>query len=73
MHRDGRDRSTASFQVCLDANGNVTSTRQLKSSGYPAYDGVLTNAIAGWHYNPYTVNGRGIPVCSVVTFIYAMK
>lgn len=73
MHRDGRDRTTASFQVCLDASGNVASSRQLKSSGYPAYDGVLTNAIAGWRYDPYTIDGRGIPVCSVVTFVYAMK
>jgi hypothetical protein len=73
MHRDGRDQSSASFEVCLGASGNVASSRQLKSSGYPAYDSVLTNAIAGWHYNPYTVDGRGIPVCSVVTFIYAMK
>ncbi|HEX7701777.1 MAG TPA: hypothetical protein VF403_13660 [Kofleriaceae bacterium] len=73
MHRDGRDRTTASFQVCLDASGNVSMSRQLKSSGYPAYDGILTNAIAGWHYNPYTIDNRGIPVCSVVTFIYAMK
>lgn len=73
MHRDGRDRTTASFEVCLDASGSVASSRQLKSSGYPAYDGVLTNAIAGWHYNPYTIGGRGIPVCSVVTFVYAMK
>ncbi|MEO8846080.1 MAG: hypothetical protein ABI591_12515 [Kofleriaceae bacterium] len=73
MHRDGRDQTSASFEICLGASGNVASSHQLKSSGYPAYDGVLTNAIAGWHYNPYTVNGHGIPVCSVVTFIYAMK
>jgi hypothetical protein len=73
MHRDGRDRTTASFQICLDASGNVASSRQLKSSGYLAYDGVLANALAGWHYNPYTIDGRGIPVCSVVTFVYAMK
>ena len=73
MHRDGRDRTSASFEICLGAGGNVTSSRQLKSSGYPAYDSVLTNAIAGWHYNPYTIDGRGIPVCSVVTFVFAMK
>jgi hypothetical protein len=73
MHRDGHDRSIASFEICLGASGNVTSSRQLRSSGYPAYDSVLTSAIAGWHYNPYTVDGHGIPVCSVVTFVYAMK
>jgi hypothetical protein len=73
IHRDGKDQLTASFQLCLDGNGNVSSTKQLKSSGYAAYDAVLAAGIAKWQYRPYTLEGRGIPVCSVVTFFYAMK
>jgi hypothetical protein len=73
IQRDGKDRLTASFQLCLDAIGNISSTKQLKSSGYGAYDAVLAQGIMQWRYRPYSVGGHGIPVCSVVTFIYAMK
>jgi TonB family protein len=73
MHRSGQDRATANYQVCLDAAGNVASARALKSSGFAAYDERLANAIASWRYRPYSVDGHGIPVCSVVTFIFAMK
>lgn len=73
MHRSGQDRATAGFKVCLDASGNVASATQIKSSGFPAYDQRLTSAISTWRYRPYSLNGHGVPVCSVVTFIFAMK
>ena len=73
MHRAGTSRVVASFQVCLDTNGNVASTRQLEPSGYPGYDAELVRGLSTWRYKPYTLNGRGIAVCSVVTFIYSMK
>ncbi len=73
MQRAGTSRIVASFQVCLDAGGHVASTRQLKPSGYPGYDGELARGLATWRYKPYTLEGRGIAVCSVVTFIYSMK
>ena len=57
----------------IDAVGNVASSRQIKSSGYAAYDAVLVQGLSHWRYRPYTLDGRGIPVCSVVTFLYAMK
>ncbi|CAN5332061.1 hypothetical protein BH11MYX1_BH11MYX1_55480 [soil metagenome] len=73
MHRAGSSRVIASFQVCLDTAGTVASTRQLKPSGYAGYDAVLAQGLATWRYKPFTMNGRGIAVCSVVTFIYSMK
>src|SRR5947199_253875 len=42
----GHDKLTATFQVCLDASGNVASARQLKTSGYAAYDDQLKSGIA---------------------------
>jgi TonB family protein len=64
---------TATFQVCLDASGNVASARQLKSSGYAEYDDELRSGIATWRYNPYTIGGRGVPACGIVTFVYTMR
>ena len=73
LHRAGTSRVVASFQVCLDTTGEVASTRQLHPSGYPGYDAALARGLATWRYKPYTMNGRGIAVCSVVTFIYTLK
>ncbi len=73
MHRDGTSRAVSSFQVCLDGAGHVASTRQLRSSGYAGYDAELARGLGTWRYKPYTLDGRGIAVCSVVTFIYSMK
>ena len=67
------DRLTATFQVCIDTSGNVSSARQLKSSGYASYDDDLKSGIASWRYKPYTVDGHGIPACGIVTFVYTMR
>ena len=45
MFRDGKDKTVASFQVCLDTSGNVAQVRQLKSSGYGGYDAALVRGI----------------------------
>ncbi|MEO6774386.1 MAG: hypothetical protein ABI467_15425 [Kofleriaceae bacterium] len=68
-----RDTLTAAFQVCLDASGEVSSARRLKSSGYAEYDAVLEAGIATWRYKPYTLGGHAIPVCGIVTFVYTMR
>ena len=26
-----------------------------------------------WRYKPYLVNGKAVPVCTAVTFIYSQK
>jgi hypothetical protein len=28
---------------------------------------------AEWRYKPYNVNGKPVPVCTAVTFIYSQK
>jgi len=43
----------------------------LKSTGFPAYDSKIQTKIRGeWRYKPYNVNGKAVPVCTAVTFIY---
>ena len=49
----------------------VVSAKPLKSSGVPDYDKLLVTTILGtWKYKPVLVNGRPVPICSAVTFIY---
>jgi protein TonB len=72
--RSGKTKIIASFKLCLDAGGTVTSVKMLKSSGFPAYDSKIQNKMRGeWKYKPYAVNGRAVPVCTAVTFIYSQK
>jgi protein TonB len=58
------------FKMCLTSGGSVKSVRRLKSTGYPKYDSKLTRTMRTWRYRPFRVNGRAVPVCTSVTFIY---
>jgi len=47
---------------------------QLKSTGFPGYDTTIKHTIeTTWRYAPYLVNGKAIPVCTAVTFIYSQQ
>ena len=70
LARDGRSRTTAIFEVCLDTAGGVHGVRALRSSGYSAYDQRLAEAIWHWRYRPYKVGGQPVPACGVVSFEY---
>jgi len=72
MQQSGKDRVIGSFKLCLDATGAVSAVTQLKSTGLPGYDAKIQNEIqASWRYRPYLVNGKPVPVCTAVTFIYS--
>jgi len=73
MHRSGDLKTRASIKVCIGADGAVAQVGILQSTRYPAYDEALLAGARRWVYRPYTVNGRAMPACSVVTFQYQMK
>ena len=60
------------FQICISEQGAVSSAKQLSSTRYADFDARLRDAMLRWRYRPYTVDGRPIPVCGVVTFIYVL-
>ncbi len=71
MQRTGRGRFVGSFKLCLDTTGTPVKIVTIKSSGYPDYDTKIGTTIANdWRYKPFEVNGRAVPVCTAVTFIY---
>lgn len=57
-------------KVCVGVDGKVSGVSMLKSSGFLAYDIELMNAIGGWRYRPFTIDGKPAPVCSIVQFMY---
>jgi outer membrane biosynthesis protein TonB len=74
IQRSGKDRVIGSFKLCITVGGEVQSVKQLKSTGFPAYDSRILSTIQGsWRYKPYNVNGKAVPVCTAVTFIYSQK
>jgi len=66
----GATRVVASFKLCVDKTGTVSSLAMLKSSGFDAYDQDLQREMSRWRYSPYEVNGQPANVCTAVTFIY---
>jgi hypothetical protein len=72
--RSGKDKVIGSFKLCLNVAGAITSVTMLKSTGFPAYDSKILGKMRGeWKYKPFAVNGRAVPVCTAVTFIYSQK
>jgi hypothetical protein len=70
---ESRDaRLIASLKFCVDRTGKVSQVRLLKSSGYPGYDQKLQGEIIGWQFRPYEVDGKPVPVCTAVAFLYEL-
>jgi protein TonB len=57
-------------KMCLSSGGSVQKLSVLKSTGYPAYDAKIKSKMHEWRYRPFMVNGKAVPVCTSVTFIY---
>jgi TonB family protein len=63
---------TASVKMCLSTTGGVNSLSVLDSTDHPEYDRKLLREMRGWKYRPYTVNGKPVPVCTSVLFVYKL-
>ncbi len=73
IQRSGKDKIVGSYKLCITVDGAINTISQLKSTGFPAYDGKIQSEMRSWRYRPYMVNGRAVPVCTAVTFIYTQK
>jgi hypothetical protein len=70
ISRSGATKVIGSFKLCLTAGGYINSITMMRSTGYGAYDQKIQTKMHQWQYRPYMVNGRAVPVCTAVTFIY---
>lgn len=66
----GKQSVVSTFKLCADESGEVVDVEQLKSSGYPDYDRDLEELIWTWRFRPYDVNGKAVPVCTLITLMY---
>lgn len=67
---DSGRRLVGSFKLCLDVEGHPTSVDMLQTTGVPSYDQNIMRHIRQWGFTPVVLDGKPIPVCSAVTFIY---
>jgi TonB family protein len=70
IQRSGKEKIVGSFKLCVTVGGDIASVNMLKSTGFGAYDQKLMRGMRQWKYRPYMVNGKAVPVCTAVTFIY---
>jgi len=70
IRRDDKSQIIASLKMCLNTGGTVSRVSVVRSSGYPAYDAKIKGKMRQWRYRPFKVNGKAVPVCTSVTFIY---
>ncbi len=69
--RSGKDKLVGSYKLCVSEQGTVTAVVMLKSTGFADYDTKIVREMNQWAYKPYVVNGKAVPVCTAVTFIYS--
>jgi periplasmic protein TonB len=67
----GKDRVVTKYRMCIDAGGGVTTLSLMQSSGFADYDKKIAREMRQWRYRPFMVDGKAVPVCTVVTFIYS--
>lgn len=70
--RSGKARVIGSYKLCVSETGEVTSVRQLKSTGFLEYDAKLIREMQRWTFRPYQINGVDHPACTAYTFIHAV-
>ena len=63
----------AEFRLCLSAQGRVSDINLNISSGFPRYDRKIFEGMQKWRYSPRVEDGKPVPVCSSVTFIYVPR
>lgn len=56
----------AVFHVCIDPTGHLAST-QMRWASTLAASRALEQAVAAWHFRPFTLGGAALPACAVVT------
>lgn len=71
IQASGKTRVVVPVKLCFTAGGVPSDVVMLKSSGFPAYDAAIMAGFKAIRIRPFTVNGHAVPVCTVITILYA--
>ncbi len=70
IHKAGIQMVSGSFWYCVDDSGGVTEVTPIDSTGVRGYEAKLIAAIRRWRFQPLLVEGKPVPACATVTFVY---
>ena len=70
MRERGQPHLWVKVKMCLSKSGLVTALELLLSSEHPAYDLRVLESMRAWRYRPYVADGKPIPVCTPIDFVY---
>jgi hypothetical protein len=73
IHNAGISRVVGTYQFCINEAGHIGDLAMLRSTGVPPYDAEILREISHWEYAPYVDEGKVIPVCTAVTFVYTQS
>lgn len=73
IHQAGGGRVSGTFRLCRDATRTVESVLPLRSTGFASYDRDILAAMQRWRYSPYMIDGKGVPVCTSIAFVYTQR
>jgi len=63
-------RLQGSFKLCIDESGHYERGVLLQTTGLPSYDAEIARELMKWTYKPYLIDGKPVPFCTAITFIY---
>jgi hypothetical protein len=73
IHNAGISRIVGTYQFCVNDSGHIGNLAMVRSTGVPPYDALIMREISHWEYAPYVDEGKVIPVCTAVTFVYTQS
>lgn len=73
MMHQGKNMVSATVQLCVGVGGTVDLIRVMKSTGFKDYDATIVREVRDWRYQPYLVDKRPSPMCTVTMFVYRMR
>jgi TonB family protein len=63
---------TVTAKVCVDATGNVTGVTLLRHMAM-GMDEEVTKKCKAQKYEPFMFNGRAVPFCRVINFVFKLR
>ena len=68
--RSKAGRASATIELCLSAQAEITRTAVVEPSGYLAWESALMESMWEWRFRPFDASGEATAICSHLLFTY---
>jgi hypothetical protein len=73
IQRSSEAKVIGSFKICIDTSGRVVEVKMLRSTRVHTYDQKLMRTMSRWEVKPFLDDGKPVPACTVITYIYSQR